>query len=249
LHTAASEGLAEVVKYLLARDLLPDVQDNEGNRPLHLVAARKNTLKRDTAYIANILLDKGSNIHATNLHQQTALHCASFSGELATVALLCERGGSFQAKDVRGWFPVHIALGANALDIEEYLLSQGIGQDVPVTVEGQKAEAATTILLRATFFESREQYALLKEVLDTLYRSKEFQPIIEVAALHAMGTRRQHKALRLFLADGQDIASVSIKGGVSAYFPDSHVMAISTGHPFKKLVSVIAYYCPIHLPI
>lgn len=246
LHTAAGEGLIEMVEYLLDRGLLPDIQDNEGNRPLHVVAARKNTLKRDTMQIVTILLDKGGNIHATNLRQQTALHCATFSGELATVALLCERGGSFQAKDVRGWLPVHIALGANALDIEEYLLSQGVEQDTPVTVEGEAAEVATDILLRAVFAESREQNMLLKEVLDTLYSRREFQPIIEVAALHAMGTRRQHKALRLFLADGKDITSVSVKGGASAYFPDSHVMVISTDHPFKKLVSIVAYELTRH---
>lgn len=247
LHTAVSEGLEEVAASLIEKGLSPDLRDNVGNRPLHLVVAKKNTIRRDTTKVTALLLEKGADIHAANLNQQTALHFVSFGGELQTVALLCEHGGSILAEDKRGWLPADIALGANAVDIEEFLLSQDSIQDKSVVDISQNlSESAIDILLRATFVESSGQLNLFRDALTTLYSNPDFQPIIDLAAIHAMGTRRQHKALRFFLAKGKGVSSVTAKGKKSVYYPDSHAIVVSTAHTREAFISAVALELTYH---
>lgn len=242
LHTAAREGSPETVEFLLNQGLSPELQDNDGNRPLHAAASGQNSLKRDVTQVISLLLSRAANIHATNVQQQTALHCAAASGELRNVVLLCENGASLLAKDYHGRLPVHIALGTHALDIEEYLLSQNITADTPPIEASKDAPvSAVEVLVSASFFEKKEQLQSFREVLDLLYKNPFFQPAIDLAAIHALGTRRQHKALRFFLVSGKDSSSIFQKADTNAYNPASHVAVIDTSLSYEKLLGVVAH--------
>ncbi|PGH17176.1 hypothetical protein AJ79_01314 [Helicocarpus griseus UAMH5409] len=71
LHYATSLGLTRFAAGLLARGANPDVQDNNGNSPLHLAALSGHT------HIVHRLRLSGANMNATNLRDFTPADLAS----------------------------------------------------------------------------------------------------------------------------------------------------------------------------
>ncbi len=80
LHWAVAQNYEELVQDLLNNYKLDlNVQDNEGNTPLHYAARNGNDV------IFQVLLAHGANINTRNNGGNTALHLAAQAGRLAIV--------------------------------------------------------------------------------------------------------------------------------------------------------------------
>jgi len=95
--------------------------EGDGNRrsPLH-IAAEFNYLNA-----ARFLIDKGANVNAKDLLDQTPLHRAVGYGKNNIVALLLEKGAEVNAKDNCKYTPLHWAANKGYKDITVLLIGKG----------------------------------------------------------------------------------------------------------------------------
>ena len=118
VHVAAAGSAAQNLAVLLANGGDPDVQDGEGNTPLHLAANLDTPAGRDerkaTAAL-RILLEGGASPNIANKAGDTPLHLAARSGVLhdaSSVKALLAAGASPDKTNGRGNTPLHAAVEA-----------------------------------------------------------------------------------------------------------------------------------------
>lgn len=81
VHSAAEGGAAKNLAALLQSGGKPNVQDREGNTPLHLASMGSFSLGfTDHVAAVRILLKHGADLHRTNNAGETALHIATHTG-------------------------------------------------------------------------------------------------------------------------------------------------------------------------
>ncbi len=155
LHLAAAENRLEDVEAILEKEDDPQACVNAGDdkmrRPLHLAAARSNSLE-----VMSLLVEAGAHYDLTDAEGQTPLYIASATGRVENVALLAEFGADpFLPETARGWTPLHASASGNHVCIMEMLLQNGLAVDAVdnssatallVGVEN-KAEEAVDFLL------------------------------------------------------------------------------------------------------
>jgi N-acyl-D-amino-acid deacylase len=90
LHRAATDP--EKVSLLLAHGARVNTPTAFGNTPLLLAARAPKAFES-----VRLLIEKGADVHATNLFGSTALMAAAAAGQLETVKLLIERGADVNA--------------------------------------------------------------------------------------------------------------------------------------------------------
>ena len=76
------------------------------------------------------LVMRGADIMAKNIHDDTALHQASWFNNVEIVKLLIERGQDVNAINKYGQTPLHWASGNNHIEIAELLLDRGADLEV-----------------------------------------------------------------------------------------------------------------------
>ncbi|TNK94291.1 hypothetical protein OUY_02205 [Wolbachia endosymbiont of Leptopilina clavipes] len=142
IHVAAKEGYQEIVDFFLGKRMRVDDADNDKWTPLHYAAAY-NHLE-----LSKFLVGQRANIEAKNKDNKTPLDLAckrnhmkmvdflaqakldqdlitaAAEGSLQTVKNLIERGADIEAKDEKGWTPLHYAARYNHLELCEFLLGQ-----------------------------------------------------------------------------------------------------------------------------
>ncbi len=94
-----------------------DIQDNEGNTPLHLAVRNGNDL------ILQALLAHGADINAYNNNGDTALHVAIRAGRTTVASQLLEAGAQINERNDEGNTPSHYAARAGRLDAVRILLA------------------------------------------------------------------------------------------------------------------------------
>jgi ankyrin repeat protein len=133
LHSAtAAPASLEIVAALIDAGAEINVQDNEGNTPLHFAMKRINRDKLPLpAYdaIIRLLLERKADIHIVNRCGQTPLHTASaFRADPAAVELLIQAGSDVNLKtspSCDAWTPLHGATARNSAGIVAVLLKHG----------------------------------------------------------------------------------------------------------------------------
>ncbi|GMS95825.1 hypothetical protein PENTCL1PPCAC_18000, partial [Pristionchus entomophagus] len=151
LHLAAESGRTNVVAQLLEWERkLCVAKDDQGRTPLHQAA------KYGFEDTVVALVNAGSDLHAKNVYDETALDCAVKAGQLATTKVLMDRGALSSADEDRGVeTPLHLAARAGHESIVQYLLSQGVevgrrdekGQTVlDVAIDGEHKEIARMLV-------------------------------------------------------------------------------------------------------
>jgi len=88
LHIASKCGLIDVVKWLLAHDVLVDATDAADETPLHL-AARGGHVD-----VSEQLFAHGASIHMQNVHNQCPLSVAALAGQESMCRFLRSRGAA-----------------------------------------------------------------------------------------------------------------------------------------------------------
>jgi ankyrin repeat protein len=127
-HAAVEFGQEDTVRYifeiehqarLLDLDCFVNVQDKEGNTPLHFAAA-KGRLE-----IARLILTNGGDVNIKAKNLQTPLMVAAKAGCIHVVRLLLAYRPDLTAKDELEWTALHHAIFESQGEIIELLLKNG----------------------------------------------------------------------------------------------------------------------------
>ena len=119
LHSAVKDGLVDVAKWLLTKDIDVNKQDAEGNMLLH------NASINGHQSIVRLLLNAGAQINAQNMEGWTPLHLAASNGHSEVLeTLLRQPGINVNLQNKYGRTPLHSAAYRNRMKITKLLLSR-----------------------------------------------------------------------------------------------------------------------------
>ncbi len=120
LHHAAFNGNLPVVKYLIEEeDVVVNVESDRGFRAIDRAAVKGHSS------VVKYLLTQGSSAKAPAKNGETPLHMACFSGNLETVKIIATaKEVDIDAKEIRGYTPLHYAAYYGYPLIVDYLLSK-----------------------------------------------------------------------------------------------------------------------------
>lgn len=98
IHYTVVGGSAAILREMLqgvASESL-SIRDSDGNTPLHMAAIHSKHL------FVRYLLQAGANFRLMNNQGLTAMHCAAYAGNIASVALFIQYGADLKDKDAHG---------------------------------------------------------------------------------------------------------------------------------------------------
>ncbi|OGM48268.1 hypothetical protein ABOM_002077 [Aspergillus bombycis] len=129
LHIAARVGNRSMAQILLQNGADIHALDDRGRTPLHLAAGRdwynEGSIDKRDAYVMQLLLDWGADVHSSYGHQgTTALMRATSSGYDKGVRSLLKHG-AVDSADARGMTSLHRAASSGQLGILQLLLELG----------------------------------------------------------------------------------------------------------------------------
>jgi ankyrin repeat protein len=146
-----ADSTGQVIRSLLAAGAKPDLPAHDGTTPLMAAAGcgraahATNVPRADPQPMAEeaaqILLEAGVDVNATNEADFTPLHCAAFTGLNELVQLFVERGANINARDWRGRTPFRLAEGAKqSFHFQEWpevaALLKKLGADTSLGIPG-----------------------------------------------------------------------------------------------------------------
>jgi ankyrin repeat protein len=111
LVLAGYKSKLETARLLLDYGAYPDVQNADGQTPLHGGSQssdhRKGAPPLDPHRVVQLLLERGVNVNARDKDQETPLHLASYNLDLKTVRVLLDNGAEGDARNADGQTPLH----------------------------------------------------------------------------------------------------------------------------------------------
>jgi len=144
LHFAAYNGRADVAELLIRHGADVNARDNDGRTPLRIAAYNGHV------DVVKLLLERGADLNAKNSENKTPLDVARErgqsdvarvieeftrmpselfeavkSGDAARVKELLEKGADVNARDNKGWTPLHLAAQKGHADVAELLIKNG----------------------------------------------------------------------------------------------------------------------------
>ncbi|XP_015219420.2 ankyrin repeat domain-containing protein 50 [Lepisosteus oculatus] len=188
LSAAALENHREVVEHLLRRGADPDVRDAEG-RPLLYLLVLEGCLD-----MASLFLEKANvPLESQDAEGRTALHVASWHGQLEAIRLLLQHGANANAQDVEGRPPLHSAAWQGHASAASLLIESG-GANVDQTCHQQ---AATALCIAAQEGHTEVVEVLLAKRANPTHADKYGRTPVKVA-----GKRGHTKIVRLLESYG-----------------------------------------------
>lgn len=118
--TRGSANGIEVYKYLERIGLNPNVSNEEGITPLHVLASRSKDLE-----IINFLLEKGLDVSTKDLKGNNAVMNAASRNDLIVVKTLVEKLKTINTINKHGQSALSLALKGNSPDMVTYLIEKG----------------------------------------------------------------------------------------------------------------------------
>ena len=187
LHYAAFCGLHEIAK-TLAIDCPKDVNSrsfDDASVPLHLALDNRHV------DLAQMLIERGTDVSAQRENRSTALHLASWNGHVDLARMIVERGANVSAPEKDGWTSLHLASWNGHVDLARMLIEHG------ADVSAQKEDGSTALHL-----------ALQSGHVDLA------RMLVEHGAGVSARTRDRSRALHLALQNGHlDLARMLIEYG------------------------------------
>jgi len=124
LHVAASDGLYNVVEFLLNNGALVHVRDRDDNTPL------MSAIKSDHFEIIELFVQCGGHLTASPLTIGEMLCSAAARGNVARMTSLHKAGANLNQPDVSGRTAIHMAVLHRQMSCVEYLLDRDVHLDV-----------------------------------------------------------------------------------------------------------------------
>lgn len=119
LHLASQNGRIDIIKYLILKQIHPEVQDENGQTALFIAASNGQ------CSTVRFLIENGSNILCRAHNACTALHLAAASDHDDVARLLITSGADMLAVDNRGWSALHCAAARRRSKVVYLLMEQG----------------------------------------------------------------------------------------------------------------------------
>jgi ankyrin repeat protein len=144
--------------------------------------------------LAELLLDRGADVDATDVESRTPLHHAADEGDAATVALLLARGADVMAREFRGRTPLYLATNwGDDLETVERLIAAGAdvndrterGEEVLFSTLFYGREDIIDALLAAGARLPEEDHSVVRAAY--LAASNGFEGVFELATTEAEG--------------------------------------------------------------
>ena len=108
LHSAAFGGKLGITQVLLNHGANPNVENEHGETPMHLLSQGKYGSSEHVVGIARLLLERGMDVDTQDQYHETALHSAAFMGRLEIAKALLEHGADVNAENKWGQTPLHL---------------------------------------------------------------------------------------------------------------------------------------------
>lgn len=112
LHYATEYGAGDILDFLLSSGANINIQDNQGDTPLHIA------VKTNQPAIVQKLLDAGADPNSRNTLSATPIFYASEE----VIPMLISKGADVNAKDKMGWTPIHAFVNKNRFKSTRILL-------------------------------------------------------------------------------------------------------------------------------
>lgn len=125
LHIAVEKNDIAFVDYLLKKNVNPNIKDNSGKAPIHLIKSGENDID-----IASLLMKHGADVNASDEEGNLPVHYATESGNFGLFKLLIANGADVRVTNEKGETPLILS---SDIRITRQLISMG----VPLNVEGQ----------------------------------------------------------------------------------------------------------------
>ena len=179
LHAAARLGHVEAVEFLVNYNADIYRMDNDGFTPMHLamfkgreevlmlfinhdenVLLMEDDLQRSLLWhasqrglheMAEILIEKGSNVHSVSADSQTPFNAAVYNGHINVTKVFLDKEENFELNfpQADGFYPLIYAAKGNRVAMGEFLI--GVGANVTLSRQN-----GSPLLSRAIFHRSKE---------------------------------------------------------------------------------------------
>ncbi|KAJ5352213.1 hypothetical protein N7452_001187 [Penicillium brevicompactum] len=208
LYYAARLGLIDTVKFLIN-----DRKHGTEEKGLSGMTAFGAACQEGKVETAQILLESGANINASDNDGSTPALVASARGHLAVVKFLLDNGADMQVANKLGWTAANMASRNGHLTIVKILLESGID------MEATDIHGSTPALVAS----ARGHLAVVKFLLDNGADMQVANKLGWTAA--NMASRNGHLTIvKILLESGIDMEATDIHGSTPA------MMASSRGH-------------------
>ena len=228
LRTALEKKHSEVAKLLLTSGSNVNGRyKHPCNTPLHLAALNSDI------EIVQMLLDRGANIYAKNIHGNTPLHNALKSMEAKIIGMLLNHGANIDAANKSGMTPLHLAITHNSKEITTLLLSRGAN----VNAKGNNVRPSRRIAADTGTYSTPLQLAVIRgnaeitELLLSKGADVNVRRNDHITSLHLATLGGCMKIVQHLLKHGADIYSASANGQTPLFY------AIANGH--SKIVKLL----------
>ncbi len=145
-------------------------------------------------------------------------HAAIYAHHLEIVDyLLHEDKELINVKDKRGFSPYVIALGASAINIENYFyqhLASEVVKDACLKIDLSQPQLTTSMIKAAIFYEDDVHRDKIERIIDELYADPNFRPVLDLVAASLIEERNaKNKPIRIFVAKGDNVGNLTPKSG------------------------------------
>ncbi len=127
LQQAVQVGEFSTVRKLLADNANVNSRDKYGNTSLYWAITRiaASYSIDDVTRLILLLIDKGADVNAVNLNNQTPLHWAAMYGHKEILELLINKRANINAADSNGQTPLSWAIKSGYTRIADFLRTYG----------------------------------------------------------------------------------------------------------------------------
>lgn len=149
-----------IYKYLQSKGLKPNVTNDKGETPLHILASRS-----DNKEIINYLLESGLDVNQEDNNGNTAFINAASSNNLEMIKLMSKGLKNINATNKKGQTALALAVQNNDLNVVHYLIENGARAEV-VDAEGNNL---TYYLINSYSDKNGEQFFKKMTLLQTAH--------------------------------------------------------------------------------
>jgi len=218
----------------MPKSILRQLEDEQGQTPLHLAARAENSALVERLLLGGIdvnakdkfgwsaihlataqgledvvklLIDRGGDINAKDKTGETSLHIASELGRKALVELFLAKGVDIDARRDDGVTPLHLAAWHGRMSIEELLIAKGADVNA-------KLDNGRTLL----HFAAQKGRRDLAESLIAKGVNVNVKDMAGVTPLHLAAIEGQKSLIELLIANGANVNARIWNGRTPLYF-------------------------------